>query len=124
MNHLREIVIQVIKKIKKVSKSIFALSIRTPSRPKTMNQNRIDETRMNKFMMKSSEFNALLAKLPKMFDHYKVKYELDGARIVINFVPEDIHARAAHAGNTVIEAWANNNAIEDMHESLSESFRK
>lgn len=71
---------------------------------------------VNEFIMKVSEFDALLGKLPKILDHYKVKYELEDGRIVINAVPADIHARAVHALSSVIEAWGNNNAIEDTNE--------
>jgi hypothetical protein len=61
---------------------------------------------MNEFIMEVSEFDALLGKLSKIFDHYKIKYELEDGIIVINAVPADIHARAVHAWSSVIEAWA------------------
>jgi hypothetical protein len=78
--------------------------------------NKIDKNMMNGFIMNVSEFDAILGKLPKIYDHYKVKYELEDGRIVINAVPADIHARAVHALSSVIEAWGNNNAIEDTNE--------
>ena len=79
-------------------------------------QSKIDKNMMNAFIMNVSEFDAILGKLPKIFDHYKVKYELEDGKIVINVVPADIHARAFHALSSVIEAWGNNNAIEDTIE--------
>jgi hypothetical protein len=68
-------------------------------------------------MMEISEFDALIRKLPKKFDHYKVKYELEDGGIVINAVPADIHARAVHAWSTMIEIWGSNYTIEILHES-------
>jgi hypothetical protein len=51
---------------------------------------------MNEFMMNVAEYDSLLGKLLKIFDLYKVKYELENGRIAVNVVPADVHMVYCH----------------------------
>lgn len=73
---LRKIVIQVIKnnieKYYRVESDLDDIE----SDDDESNSDEINKTMVHEFIMKDSEFDALLDKLPKIFDQYKVKYEL------------------------------------------------
>jgi hypothetical protein len=83
--------------------------------------NGVETRTVNDFIMKTAEFNILVEKLPKIFDVFKVQYELDDGKILINVLPAPIHARAVNTWSGLIAAWASNNTVDDTNEPALEN---